>query len=678
MLIVYADNNLYLEVLWSTGCLHFLSLKTMGGIAGMIRFDGRAVSFNDITAIQQQLKHRGVVTSQVNEQGIVWNFGGLIEADNTADLFATADADIFNSSVSQSFIANYLRIGTSSFNELNADFAVAVWDTRRQLLICARDILGVKPLYYVHQPGQYFAFASEIKALISLEEVIISPNRNKFREYLTWTTAYVPYSSETFYENIYSLLPGHYLEVKAQEVRLLPYWKPNLEKFSKLTGAEDYSTLFKDYFTTAIDARMKDKTRVGAHLSGGLDSSSVSCVAQQLLHRQNRPSLHTFTIDTGLASTDESEYVQAVVNQYQPEHHTVFPVADVLDSILKINHLFDRPEHFIIPSSFHLSVSLEAQQLGCDCLLTGHDGDSVATTGFDYLDQLIDNEDWEELRLACQQFVSYPTRNLSYLHGHWPSLGTQSKFEKYTLYIIGAEVKKRFNSMPFRTFLKRIQTQKQLLGLSTSAIVSYCIQRIYEKITHKNLIDNALSADFKYRTTPKLQQSTKELTAGISSEHNVAVNQILNTTNVICNEQLNHIGAYYGHQYSFPFFDKQVIELGLSTPLKISFDQGRGRGLIRNGLQTLLPPAIVSRLTKVNFVEYGTVSAQQLYLATHELFMNPSHAIWGIIDRVIFSKIVEIVFDPRLPMQRKTRYNWLLSRIIYLALWLGSLQDGKS
>jgi len=100
--------------------------------------------------------------------------------------------------------------------------------------------------------------------------------------------------------------------------------------------------------------------------------------------------------------------------------------------------------------------------------------------------------------------------------------------------------------------------------------------------------------------------------------------------------------------------------------------------LIRNGLQTILPPVIVSRLSKVNFVEYGNLSAQQLYLSTHELFMPPGHAIWGIIDRVIFSKIVEIVFNPPLPMQRKTRYNWLLSRIIYLALWLSSLPTRKS
>ena len=66
----------------------------MGGVAGMIRFDGRAVSFDDITHIQHHLKHRGKIMSQVNEQGVLWAFGGSIEADNTIDLFATADADV--------------------------------------------------------------------------------------------------------------------------------------------------------------------------------------------------------------------------------------------------------------------------------------------------------------------------------------------------------------------------------------------------------------------------------------------------------------------------------------------------------------------------------------------------------------------------------------------------------
>ena len=650
----------------------------MSGISGMIRFDGQAVAPNDITAFSLALKHRGTATSQSIAQGVLLAFGGTIEADNTGTVCAVTDADVFSGAVTNSsFSANYLKDGPASFNNVNADFAVALWDTHQQMLICARDSLGVKPLYYVHQPGRFFAFATEIKALLALREVAVTPNQHKFREYLTWPTAYVPYSAETFYETIFSVLPGHYLRVNTQDLSVQAYWKPDVDKYSKLNSADDYSDLFADYFTAAIDARMSGKTRVGAHLSGGLDSSSVSCVAQHLLKQQNRPTLHTFNIDTGLASTDESTYVNAVVNQYHPAHHTVQPLVDVLDSILKINALFDRPEHFIIPSSFHLSVSVEARQLGCDCILTGHDGDSVSTTGLDYLDQLLDDQDWETLRLACGQLVGYPDRNLQYVNDDWLSLTNQAKLEQYILYVIGAEVTKRFKAQPLSTFLSQTRTQTKLLGLSTASILAYCTKRVKDKIAHKNLINNAFSDDFKQRVPSRSHLSTKALTTQISSEHRVPIDPILNTTNVICNEQLNHIGAHYGHQYSFPFFDKQVVELGLATPLRVCFDQGRGRGLIRNGLQNRLPPAIVSRLTKANFVEYGNLAARQLYEATREEFASSGHAIWAVIDRDAFSKIVATVFNPRIPVRKKTRYNWLLSRIIYLALWLSSLPKGK-
>jgi len=650
----------------------------MGGIAGMIRFDGQEIATNDSTNITNLLRHRGKVTSQSIDRGILLAFGGTMEVDSTAGIYATTDVDVFdNVDTCQPFVSNYLRNGSASFNELSADFAVALWDARQQMLVCVRDSIGVKPLYYVHQPNRFFAFATEIKALLSLQEVAVNPNQHKFREYLQWTTTYVPYSAETFYETIYSVLPGHYIQVSAQEVSAHPYWKLDLKKFSNVSGSEAYSTLFNEYFTSAVNARMKGKSNVGAHLSGGLDSSSVSCVAQFLLTRQNRPPLHTFNIDTGLASTDESKYVQAVVDMYHPKHHTVHPVANILDSIIKINHLFDRPEHFIIPSSFHLSVSLEAQQIGFDCILTGHDGDSVITTSFDYLDKLIEESAWENLQAACQQFVSYPERHLSYVSENWLSLSQQTKVEKYVVYIIGSNLTKRFKDQSLSTFFNTLTAQKKFLGISMATIVAYCAKRIRDRMTHQAFMDNAFTTDFKLRVRPKPQLSTQELTTQISLEHHVPVNQILNTTNVLCNEQLNHIGAYHGHHYSFPFFDKHLIELGLATPLNVGFDHGRGRGLIRNGLQAILPPAIIARLTKANFVEYGNRSVQQLYQSTHEHFSVRGHAIWEVIDRTKFSEIVAVVFDPRIPMQRKTRYNWLLSRIIYLALWLGFLPSKK-
>lgn len=644
----------------------------MGGIAGIIRFDGQAVDDRDVEQIQRCLKHRGEVREQRIDQGILLAFGGRVE--RVGITCAVVDADVFAGEAEPlPFSTSYIRRGIEGFNDLNADFAVALWDVRQQTLICARDAMGVKPLYYVHQPGRFVAFASEIKALLVLREVAVRPNSGKFGEYLTWATTYVPYSADTFYEGIYSVMPGHCVQITDRQTRTLPFWKPNLSQFSTLRRADAYAAVFAERFTSAIDARLVGKRQVGAHLSGGLDSSSVSCVAQQQLRQQQRPSLHTFTIDTGLASTDESAYVRAVVEQCHPVHHTVQPVADVLDSVLTINRIFDRPEHFIIPSSFHLSVSLKASEIGCNSILTGHDGDSVIPHGFDYVDQLLEAGDWEGLRTACEQVVSYPDRNLTSLSPDWPSLSQQAKLEKYLLHVIGAEVVKQFRSRPLGRAIRILQAQQRVFNLPITAIVAYCTQRIRAKIAHRTLLDHALQPDFRQRVKPTNQTSTRQLVDMITAEHQVPLVQILNTTNVICNEQLNHIGAHYGHSYTFPFFDKHVIELGLATPLAIHFDQGRGRGLLRHGLKGVLPPAIESRLSKTNFVEYGNVSARQLYQAAHAQFTKPDHAIWGIIDRAAFDRIVATVFNPRIPMQKKTRYNWLLSRIIYLALWLGSV-----
>ncbi|WP_420149626.1 asparagine synthetase B family protein [Spirosoma sp.] len=647
----------------------------MGGIAGIIRFDGQAVDPIDANNMISLLKHRGNVLSQSINNGLLLAFGGSIEVNATAPVSAATDADIFsNVWTGQPFSTHYVQKGPRSFNELNADFALALWDAHQHTLYCSRDAMGVKPLYYVHRPNQFFAFASEIKALTTLREVIVKPNRFKFREYLIWTTQYVPYSAETFYEGIFSVLPGHYLQVRPGEVTESPYWHLDLDKYKTLNGIDDYSALFREYFSTAIDRRIRNRQRIGSHLSGGLDSSSVSCVAQSLLLEQHRPSLYTFNIDSEQPAAEEQSYVQAVVDQWHPNHLRVKPLADVLDSVLQINHLFDRPEQFIIPSSFHLSVSIEAQKLGCDVLLTGHDGDSVITTGFDYMEELASSNQWDLFSEASRQYVAPQERDLHYVHKNWLQLSDRAKYEKYVLSMVGRSLKKQFRQQSFPALLTSIREYKQRFSLSETAIFSYLRERITAKLTTRALIDSALSEDFKCQVPPRPQRSTAQFVKSLSAETHVEIEEVLNTTNVICNEQMNHIGAYYGHPYSFPFFDKNVIELGFATPMAIRFDQGRGRGLIRHGLRNILPPSVLSRVTKASFVEYGTLTAQQLYEATREQFSSTSHPIWEVIDQRIFAKIVAIVYDPRFPARGKTRYNWLLSRIIYLALWLGSLK----
>jgi asparagine synthase (glutamine-hydrolysing) len=645
----------------------------MSGIAGILRLDGLQIDGLDKIRMADALKHRGPLISEGIEQGVLMAFGSIMHVNESDRLYATVDADVFvHTSPKISYTTAFREKKTTWLTDFNADFALALWDDHEKMLVLARDPLGVKPMYYVHQPGRFVAFASEIKALLAIQDVIVKPNERKFREYLTWTTTYLPYSAETFYEDIYSVLPGHYVQIDSDGVKVFPYWTVDADRFRGLTKAEDYSTLFHDYFTVAVDRRMRGKKKVGAHLSGGLDSSSVSCVAQSLLVKQKRQALHTFNIDTRLPSTDESEYVHAVVNQWNPTHHTVNPLDDVLESVLTINRYFDRPDHFIIPSSFHLSVSLAAQQIGCDTLLTGHDGDSVITTGFDWFDELLDAGDWKTLAHACRQYVDLrPSPSDTATKVRWGN----DRFEQYALNILSSNLKKRLREQPVSQFWTTFWQQQQIFKLSSAAMITYAARRVKQRLMNRTQIDSALSEEFKRRVPHHPPLSTESLASALSEGRRVPVKQILNTTNVICNEQLNHIGAYYGHSYSFPFFDKDVIELGLATPLSICFDNGRGRGLIRNGLREVLPPTVLDRLTKANFVEYGTLSAQQLYRAAYAQFASPGHPIWGVVDRAIFSRIVTIVFNDKLPATRKTRYNWLLSRIIYLALWLGALRS---
>jgi asparagine synthase (glutamine-hydrolysing) len=648
----------------------------MGGIAGVIRFDGQAVDELDVLSITKLLRHRGAVTNQQVDRGILMAFGGHIELNESAKTFATIDADVFGkSTIDKPFTTKYTDKGPVAFDELNADFAVAIWDASRQTLCLGRDVMGVKPLYYVFQPGRFCAFASEIKALLALHEVIVKPNEYKFREYLTWPTQYVHYSIETFYENIYNVLPGHYLQVNAQNLTVHPYWRVDIKKYEGLNKPEDYNSLFREYFTAAISDRITGKKSVGSHLSGGLDSSSVSSVAQRLLSSQHRPTLHTFNIDTEQPYAEEQTYVQAVVDKYATQHHRVRPLPDVVDAVLKISHIFDRPEQFIIPSSFHFSVSVQAQQLGCDILLTGHDGDSVIANCFEYLDQLFDANDWEGFQKASQEFVTNCGYNLSYIHPKWLQLSHEMKLKKYFAHTITSTIKKNFRGKAPSNLLATLRDQNHFFGIPATTVIAYFYDRLVNKWQFRAQIDNAFAPDFKKRFPLRQQQSTENLAANLSTDQYVVGKQFLNTTNVTCNEQFNHIGAYYGHQYSFPFFDKNVIELGLATPLVVGFDHGRGRGLIRNGLQGILPDSIATRVTKANFVEYGNLSVRQLYEATYNQFSSPSHAIWGIIDRKEFAKILEFVINPRMPVVRKTRYNWLLSRIIYLALWLGSVSN---
>ena len=183
----------------------------------------------------------------------------------------------------------YRENGSEIIARLRGDFAFAIWDRQRGELLCARDQMGVKNLFY-GMTATGFAFASEIRGIISL------PGADR-----TVDEAFVdclltdddPSGDQTFYRSIKRLLPGHLLTYRGREPRIQRYWTPQLPSLLKLSSKADYLEAFREGLRTAVKRRLRSAFPMAAELSGGLDSSGVTCLASSLVDDPGR--LYTFS-----------------------------------------------------------------------------------------------------------------------------------------------------------------------------------------------------------------------------------------------------------------------------------------------------------------------------------------------------------------------------------------------
>ncbi len=286
----------------------------------------------------------------------------------------------------------YVRSGAGGFSALVGDFALAIWDREQRTVTCARDPFGVRPLYYYHDPT-IFAFASEPKALFALEQVPKRLNEAKLAEYLVLLRED---PQETIYDGVFLLGAAKSLTVGPRGLRAESYYvleaEPSLEGRSRDDLVEGFRARFQEGVTRCSRAIVP----VGAYLSGGLDSSAVTCVARDVLSHRNE-SLHTFSaVYEGIPESDERPYIDAVVEQGGIVPHildgTQFGPLSNLDDLYSV--IDDEP----VGGNQHIVWALlrEAQKSGVGVLLDGLDGDNVVGHGLEYLLQLARAGEWGE------------------------------------------------------------------------------------------------------------------------------------------------------------------------------------------------------------------------------------------------------------------------------------------
>ncbi|HEY9875190.1 MAG TPA: lasso peptide isopeptide bond-forming cyclase, partial [Candidatus Obscuribacterales bacterium] len=292
----------------------------MSAIAGIYYLDNRTVDPADLKRMVDILAHRGSDGCNIWSEGSI-GFGhrmlwttpeSLLETlplvNDTGEIVITADARIDNRDEliavlkisdrpvekitdSQLILSAYEQWGENCPEQLVGDFAFAIWDRRKQVLFCARDHFGVKPFYY-YSSGQSFIFATEIKALLCLPDVPRRLNEVKVADYLASPT---DDTAITFYKEIFRLPPAHRLTVSHEGITLQSYWSLDPSRELRLGSDEEYASAFRKLFTEAVRCRLRSAFPVGSMLSGGLDSSSITCVARQLLAGDKNSQLHTFS-----------------------------------------------------------------------------------------------------------------------------------------------------------------------------------------------------------------------------------------------------------------------------------------------------------------------------------------------------------------------------------------------
>ncbi|MEM9485181.1 MAG: asparagine synthase-related protein [Cyanobacteria bacterium P01_F01_bin.116] len=193
----------------------------------------------------------------------------------------------------QLILRAYVKWGENCPQKLLGDFAFAIWDARHQKLFCARDIFGVRPFFYYSSP-HLFVFASDLNALLESPEVPHQFNETLLAAYLQREDIIFAKKSLTFYDKLYKLPPAHCLTLTPDEQEIRCYWSPQNVPKIRLKSAADYSDMVRDLLEQAVRCRLRSAFPIGAHLSGGLDSSSVAVMAARLLQSKGQ-TLHGFS-----------------------------------------------------------------------------------------------------------------------------------------------------------------------------------------------------------------------------------------------------------------------------------------------------------------------------------------------------------------------------------------------
>lgn len=395
----------------------------MSAVLGIVRWEGPPLADNALGRAMDTLAHYG------DNGGRAWRSGGRVvlghhlrtvtpesvgeeqplvrgqlaitadvRLDNRTELaveLGFAAAELKTLSDSELILGAYRKWGEDCADHLLGDFAFAIWDGEQQRLYAARDHIGARPFYYWESAGG-IAFASEIRGVLACDGVRTEIDEAEIARLLTSRTIYYD-ARHTFFKDLRKLPFGHWLTCERSGQRLGRHWRPEDAPEVRLHTLDDYAERLRELVTTAVSDRLRSRLPIGAHISGGLDSSSVAVITARLLRSRGAAAPAVFSHSPppmGEDEGDEHRRISRICRQEGLEPVYVDPAIDEVDrvwaadaSILPVTTM--KREQW---------VQRSAASRGIGVLLTGWGGDEgVSFNGRGLGPGYFVNGQWREL-----------------------------------------------------------------------------------------------------------------------------------------------------------------------------------------------------------------------------------------------------------------------------------------
>jgi asparagine synthase (glutamine-hydrolysing) len=306
-----------------------------------------------------------------NEDGSVWGMlnGEIYNFLELRNELEAAGHQFQTEGDTETVVHLYEEMGERCVERLDGMFALAVWDESRRRLFLARDRTGKKPLFY-HRNASFFAFGSEIKALLAHAAIPRRVSLPALPELFVY--GYVP-NPGTPYEGISQLPPGHALTIDADgTTRLREYWDWVIPERPLEIDAREAAHRLREMLTAAVKRRLIADVPLGAFLSGGLDSSAVVAIMADLLQQP----VKTFSIGfAGDSAFDETRYAKLVANRYGTAHTEFIVEPKAFELLERLVHIHDGP--FGDSSAIPTYILSELTRRHVTVVLNGDGGDEL-------------------------------------------------------------------------------------------------------------------------------------------------------------------------------------------------------------------------------------------------------------------------------------------------------------